>query len=139
MTDGLKDKHRAAIIAVIAANDRVERAVLFGSRAVGTNTATSDVDVALFGNDLTLTDQAELATAIEELPIPQRVDLLLYGTLDSDALRKQIRRHGVEWYRRQGGMKVERNRIAVGKTCVSAKRSRSIQRCVLNAEMPTPT
>ena len=30
MTDGLKDVHREAIIAAIAANDRVERAVLFG-------------------------------------------------------------------------------------------------------------
>lgn len=40
MSDGLKVKHRAAIIATLAANDRVERAVLFGSRAMGTNTIT---------------------------------------------------------------------------------------------------
>ena len=49
MTGGLKDAHREAIIAVIEANERVERAVLFGSRATGTNTVTSDVDIALFG------------------------------------------------------------------------------------------
>ena len=53
MTDGLKDEHREAIIAAIAANDRVERAVLFGSRATGTNTVSSDVDIALFGERLT--------------------------------------------------------------------------------------
>ena len=47
MTDGLKDAHREAIIAVLAANERVERAVLFGSRATGTNTVSSDVDIAL--------------------------------------------------------------------------------------------
>ena len=35
MTDGLKDVHREAIIGALAANDRVERAVLFGSRATG--------------------------------------------------------------------------------------------------------
>ena len=35
MTDGLKDSHREAIIAVIAANDRVERAALFGDRLTG--------------------------------------------------------------------------------------------------------
>ena len=44
MSDGLKAQHRAAIIATLAANDRVERAVLFGSRAMGTNTITSDVE-----------------------------------------------------------------------------------------------
>ena len=59
MTDGLKDVHREAIIATIAANDRVERAVLFGSRATGTNTVSSDVDIALFGDRLTLTDTTE--------------------------------------------------------------------------------
>ena len=71
MTDGLKDVHREAIIAVIAASDRVERAVLFGSRATGTNTVTSDVDIALFGDRLTLTDRARLSAALEEIPMAQ--------------------------------------------------------------------
>ena len=78
MTDGLKDAHRAAIIAEVAANDRVERAVLFGSRATGTNTVSSDVDIALFGDRLTLTDQARLASALDEISMAQSVDLLLY-------------------------------------------------------------
>ncbi len=33
MTDGLKDTHRNSIIDVLRTNSRVERAVLFGSRA----------------------------------------------------------------------------------------------------------
>ena len=53
MSDGLKAQHRTAIIATLAANNRVEQAVLFGSRAMGTNTVTSDVDIALFGQHLT--------------------------------------------------------------------------------------
>ena len=98
MTDGLKAAHREAIIAVIAANDRVERAVLFGSRATGTNTVTSDVDIALFGDRLTLTDQARLAAAIDEIPMAQSVDLLLYNSLRDRTLREHIRSQGVEWY-----------------------------------------
>ena len=100
MTDGLKDAHRESIIAVIAANHRVERAVLFGSRATGTNTVTSDVDIALFGDRLTLTDQARLASAIEEIPMAQSVDLLLYNSIQDPILREHIRRLGVEWYTR---------------------------------------
>ena len=99
MTDGLKDAHRDAIIAEIAANDRVERAVLFGSRATGTNTVSSDVDIALFGN-LTLTDQARLAAALDEIPMAQSVDLLLYDSIQDRTLREHIRRQGVEWYAR---------------------------------------
>ena len=102
MTDGLKAKHRAAIIDALAANDRVERAVLFGSRATETHTPASDVDVALFGDRLTSTDQARLDAVIEALTVPQRVDLLLHATIDNDALREHIKRQGVEWYRRQG-------------------------------------
>ena len=100
MTDGLKDAHREAIIAVIAANDRVERAVLFGSRATGTNTVTSDVDIALFGDRLTLTHRARLTAALEEIPMAQTVDLLLYDSIQDRALREHIRNEGVEWYRR---------------------------------------
>ena len=100
MTDGLKDAHREAITAVIAANDRVERAVLFGSRATGTNTVSSDVDIALFGDRLTLTDQARLAAALDEIPMAQSVDLLLYGSIHDRTLREHIQRQGVEWYAR---------------------------------------
>ena len=100
MTDGLKDSHREAIIATMAANDRVERAVLFGSRATQTNTVSSDVDIALFGDRLTLTDQARLAAALDEIPMAQSVDLLLYDSIQNRALRKHIRSQGVEWYAR---------------------------------------
>ena len=100
MTDGLKDAHREAIIAVIAANDRVERAVLFGSRATGTNTVSSDVDIALFGDRLTLTDQARLAAALDEIPMAQSVDLVLHDSVPSRTWQEHIRRQGIEWYRR---------------------------------------
>ncbi|MYF36338.1 MAG: restriction endonuclease subunit S [Synechococcus sp. SB0678_bin_12] len=103
MSDGLNSQHRAAIIATLAANDRVEKAVLFGSRAMGAHTVTSDVDIALFGQQLTLTDQAKLAAACEELPMAQSVDLVLHSTIDNPALVEHIRSHGVEWYRRGGG------------------------------------
>ncbi len=100
MTDGLKDAHREAIIAEIAANNRVERAVLFGSRATGTNTVSSDVDIALYGDRLTLTDQARLAAALDEIPMAQSVDLLLYDSVQDRTLREHIRREGIEWYER---------------------------------------
>ena len=114
MTDGLKDAHREAIIAVIAANDRVERAVLFGSRATETNTVTSDVDIALFGDRLTLTDQARLAAAIDEIPMAQSVDLLLYDSIQDRTLRKQIRRRGAEWYARPDAEGTEANTSGTG-------------------------
>lgn len=101
MIDGLKAKYRAAIIRLLSANERVERAVLFGSRAMETFTPASDIDIALYGDHLTLTDQANLAISIDELPMAQRVDLLLHATVNNEALCRHIEEHGVEWYRRR--------------------------------------
>ena len=100
MTDGLRDTHREAMIAEIAANDRVERAVLFGSRATRTNTVSSDVDIALFGDRLTLTDKARLAAALDKIPMAQSVDLLLHDSIQDRSLREHIRCQGIEWYER---------------------------------------
>ena len=101
MTDGLKPAHRQAIIDALSANPKVERIVLFGSRATGTFTLTSDVDLALFGEDLTLSDQAALAEAVAELTVPQQVDLLVFHHIANQALREEIRKHGVEWFARE--------------------------------------
>ncbi len=100
MTDGLKDKHRTAIVNLLRSNERVDRAVLFGSRATEMFTLGSDVDIALFGEELTTTDQARLVTAMEKLNVPQRIDLLLYDQVEDEALREHVQRDGVELYRR---------------------------------------
>lgn len=101
MNDGLKDAHRAAIIGILSANPRVERVVLFGSRASGSFTSGSDVDIVLSGDALTLDDQAKLTDEISESSIPQQVDLLLHHRIKSRKLLDHIQRDGVEWFRRR--------------------------------------
>lgn len=103
MTAGLTDRRLAAIVAVLAANERVERAVLFGSRATGTHSPASDVDIALFGDRLTDADRAALDEAFEASAIPQRVDPVLHATIGNAALREHIAREGVELYRARPG------------------------------------
>jgi len=102
MNDGLKEKYRKAIIEILSACPRVERAVLFGSRAMGTFAPASDVDLALYGDDLTLGDLADLAEEIDDLAMPQRVDLILHKSIRNENLLKHIKKHGVEWWRRTG-------------------------------------
>lgn len=53
MNDGLKVKHRELTCNVLEKHSKIERVALFGSRAMGTFTPTSDVDLALYG-DLSL-------------------------------------------------------------------------------------
>lgn len=98
MNDGIKETYRRAMKSIFAANPRVERAVLFGSRAAGAFTPASDVDIALFGADLTLDDLARLQESIDSLTIPQQVDLLLFQRIKNEELLRQINKQGFEWY-----------------------------------------
>ncbi|MBI5526703.1 MAG: restriction endonuclease subunit S, partial [Deltaproteobacteria bacterium] len=102
MNDGLKAGHRRAILEILRAHPGVEKTVLFGSRAMGTFTPESDVDICLYGESLTLTDQGRLAVKIENLPIPQRVDLLLHRAIKDKALLDHIQREGKVLFERGG-------------------------------------
>ncbi|MCP5556687.1 MAG: nucleotidyltransferase domain-containing protein [Verrucomicrobiaceae bacterium] len=75
---------------------KIDRAVLFGSRAMGTFTPTSDIDIALYG-DLTLRDQAKIADELEQLSIPYTVDLVRMKTVTSPELLAHIKEHGKDW------------------------------------------
>lgn len=93
MNDGLGDKHRDSILKVLSKHPKVERAVLFGSRAMGTFTSTSDVDLALYG-DLGMLDQARISMEMDELTIPYKVDLVRMSTVTSPAFLEHIQKHG---------------------------------------------
>ena len=94
MSDGLKDKYRQTLIDILAANPRVERVVLLGSRAMGTHSPESDIDLALYGDNLTFDDLSKLNARIEETNIPQQVDLVLAHDIDNKKLMVHIREHG---------------------------------------------
>ena len=94
MEDGLKNNQRDLIIAAIAKRPNITRAELFGSRAKGTFTPSSDVDIALFGENVSLDDEAAIAGELEETTLPYKVDLIRYNTITSAALKEHIKKHG---------------------------------------------
>ena len=82
---------------LLFSESKVKRVILFGSRAMGNFKPTSDVDLCLRGEALKLEDLVRLSAKIDDLPMAQRVDLVLYHTLESEELLKHIREFGVEW------------------------------------------
>ena len=73
MTDGLERQDREIIIDILSSNEKVERAVLYGSRVLGTFRPASDIDIALFDDSLTFSDIAQLAYTLEETTFPRRL------------------------------------------------------------------
>ena len=68
----------------------VNKIILFGSRARGTNTERSDIDIAVAGAD----DFDKLVEKVEELPTLYSIDLLNMDTCKNDLLLEDIRQYG---------------------------------------------
>ncbi len=93
---GLTSGTLEQIRAVLHAEPRVTRAVVFGSRSMGTHKIGSDIDLCVFGP---LLDSEALTGLTRELndrsSTPYRIDVVHYETIDSEPLRLHIDRFGV--------------------------------------------
>ena len=72
-------------------------AKLFGSRAKGTHTAHSDIDLALWGEIDPLRIEA-IASELDELPLPYHFDVQSFRLISLPTLREQIERVGIPVY-----------------------------------------
>lgn len=72
----------------------VQKAVLYGSRALGTFRPNSDIDLTLVGEKLTFTEQLEIDNELDDLLLPYQIDLSLFHRLDHKGLIDHIERVG---------------------------------------------
>ena len=70
----------------------IGKLILFGSRARGTNTERSDIDIAVSGVD----NFESLVEKVEELPTLFSVDLVNMDTCRNQLLLEDIRQYGRE-------------------------------------------
>lgn len=99
--DALAAEALTAITQTIEQFSSVSRAVLFGSRAKGTNSPYSDVDIALFGN-LDYRTAERIAGELDELPLVYTFDVLAYNSVHNPKLKDHIDRVGVPIFARDG-------------------------------------
>ena len=83
---------------VLRQHPEVVSATLFGSRAKGTHTPRSDVDLALTGPLGALGAEA-IAAELEDLPLPYRFDVHALAAITYPPLLEHIERVGIEIYR----------------------------------------
>lgn len=89
------DEHELDLIrGVLARHKQITRAILFGSRAKGTASPSSDVDLAIEGIDDPLQAEA-IAGELEDLPLPYRFDVKARTAIQSRPLRDHIDRVGI--------------------------------------------
>lgn len=98
---GIYDNTFNLILDTLQKEPKVEKAAIYGSRAMGNYRTGSDIDIALFGDEV----DHEIVSKIhfilnEELPIPYFVDVLSMNDLKNESLRKHIIREGKVFYER---------------------------------------
>lgn len=87
------------ILEALRRRPSIETAYIFGSRALGTASPGSDIDIAVAGPQLDRATVEDLSVELNErLPIPYYVDVVAYDHLDHRGLKEHIDRHGVRFY-----------------------------------------
>ena len=102
MNDGLTPQYREMIRQILAKVACVDRAVLFGSRAMGTAGRASDIDLALEGQSLDLSDLALLRGKFAESSLPFEVDLVIRADITHPKLADRIEKEGITFYEKLG-------------------------------------
>lgn len=101
MKYGIKEEQWDMLCNVFAKIPRIEKVILYGSRAKGTYKPFSDVDITLVGNDLSTTDLADTMNAIDDLLLPYIFDVSLYHKLKNPELLDHISRRGIAVYNKE--------------------------------------
>jgi len=97
---GLLESDIIHVVSTLQQNRKIAKIVLFGSRAKGTYHAGSDVDIALFGDDLGLNDILDLSVEIEKLSMPYKFDLIIHSRIKEITLLDHIKRVGMILFER---------------------------------------
>jgi predicted nucleotidyltransferase len=79
----------------IAMEYKIDKLMLFGSRARGDHSPISDYDIAVFGKDLSAFDKASFYADIDEVETLKKIDIVFVQDSATDELIKNIMREGV--------------------------------------------
>ena len=101
MEFGLTDQQLNEIIGIVSQYTEIQEAIIFGSRADGTNKNASDVDIVIKSNNAKFEYIGRLLSDSEESNLPFFVDVVDYYSVNSEILRKHIDLYGVIFYKKK--------------------------------------
>jgi predicted nucleotidyltransferase len=99
-TFGLAPKSLERLKKLFAKNENIKCVMLYGSRAKGDFKNHSDIDLAVMST-LSFDELLRLETEIDDLLLPQEVDLIRFDSIENTALKEHIERWGKVFYKRQ--------------------------------------
>ena len=98
MKFGLSEQCYADLCAVFRQCPKITRVLIFGSRALGTHRKGSDIDLVLFGDELSLADLSAIRVRLDALPYAYTYDLVVYDQLTNAEVKAHIDDVGLNFY-----------------------------------------
>jgi len=92
---GLPPKVVHQINSIFKKHKKVLSVIVYGSRAMGTFRAGSDIDLCLKGPLLTTTELLEIENEIDDLMLPYKFDISIYNQITNEDLVDHINRIGI--------------------------------------------
>lgn len=98
MNYGIKDDCWKRLETVFVSHKNIEKVILYGSRAKGTNCMYSDVDIVLVGEKINNREYTNIIQEIDDLLLPFIFDISVYHSIKDSNLIESINRTGVIIY-----------------------------------------
>ncbi len=97
---GLAEEDIKKINSVFLKYIEITKVMIYGSRAKGDFKASSDIDLSVFTEKKDISFLFKIENEIDDLLLPYKVDLSLYGLLDNENLKDHIDRVGQVFFKR---------------------------------------
>jgi uncharacterized protein len=99
---GLEPRWLQAFSDIFKKATSIEKVTIFGSRAQGTHKEFSDIDLCIYGADLSERDAQHIKEELEDLYHPYFIDVLSKNAITDPMLIESIERDEKLIYRKQG-------------------------------------
>lgn len=104
MSFGISQKSMEMILSALAQREEIEKASIFGSRSMGNYKNGSDIDIAIYGINITAEILNKISIELnEKLPLPYYFDVVHYESLKHEGLKEHIDKFGKSFYNRING------------------------------------
>ncbi|MDA8211536.1 MAG: nucleotidyltransferase domain-containing protein [Clostridia bacterium] len=100
MSFGVAKELLEQIVRAVSSNPKVQKAVIFGSRARGDCKEDSDIDIALYADGLTSEELNSIRLLAEEIDTVLKIDILDVERIGRRSLAENIRREGKSIFER---------------------------------------
>ncbi len=98
---GLSSEVIKDIRAVFQKHTNITKVFIFGSRAKGTFSEGSDIDLAAIGEDISFNQLLDINVQIEDLGLLYKVDVVDYNKQKNTPLGEHIDRVGLSFYEKE--------------------------------------